>query len=100
MFIKDMLKEELQNSVKIREDYKQAIQALPKGSIVRKRIGVNEYLYLAYRDGGKVRFDYVGKPDEEVLAKHQEAKALRKRYRKKISEVNDQIKFIRKVLRG
>ena len=100
MFIKDMLNEELQNSVQIRKDYEQALKDLPKGSLVRKVIGGHEYFYLAFRDGKKVRFDYMGKLDKDEIAKHEEAKKLRARYRKKLSEVDLQIKFIRKALRG
>lgn len=98
MFIQDMLREELENSVQIKQDYLAAIACLPKGALVRKQIRGHDYFYLAHREGKKVRFEYIGKPDEEVLAKHKEAKELRKRYRKKLSEVNKQIKFIRKTL--
>ena len=100
MFIKDMLKEELQNSIQIRKDYERALKDLPKGSLVRKMIGGHEYFYLAFREGSKVRFDYIGKLDKDGIAKYKEAKDFRARYRKKISEVNRQIKFIRKALRG
>ena len=100
MFIKAMLNEELQNSVQIRKDYERALQELPKGSLVRKLIGGHEYFYLAFRDGGKVRFDYMGKLDKDEVSKYEEAKKYRARYRKQLSEVNRQIKFIKKVLGG
>lgn len=100
MFIKDMLSEELQNSVQIRKDYERALNHLPKGALVRKVIGGHEYFYLAFRDGGKVRFDYLGKLDKDEVSKYEEAKMYRARYRRKLSEVNQQIKFIRKILRG
>lgn len=100
MFIKDMLKEELENSIQIRKDYKRALKELPKGSLVRKVISGHEYFYLAFRDGKKVRFDYKGKLDKDEIAKYREAKKYRARYRKKLSEMDQQIKFIRKALRG
>lgn len=100
MFIKGMLNEELQNSIQIRRDYERALEDIPKGSLVRKVIGGHEYFYLAFRDGSKVRFDYIGKLDKDDIAKYEEAKNFRARYRKKISEVDRQIKFIRKALRG
>lgn len=37
------------------------IDRLPKGSFSVKRRWNQDYVYLAYRDGEKVRFDYVGK---------------------------------------
>ncbi len=100
MFIKNMLNEELQNSIQIRKDYERALKDIPKGSLVRKVIGGHEYFYLAFRDGDKVRFDYKGKLDKDEVSKYEEAKKRRARYRKKLSEVNRQIKFIRKTLRG
>lgn len=100
MFIKDMLNEELQNSVQIRKDYERALKDLPKGSLIRKVISGHEYFYLAFRDGDRVRFDYKGKLDKDEVSKYEEAKKFRARYRKKLSEVDRQIKFIRKALRG
>ncbi len=100
MFIKDMLNEELENSIQIRKDYQRALKALPKGALVRKVIGGHEYFYLAIRDGAKVRFDYLGKLDKVKVANYEQAKVYRARYRRKLAEVNRQIKFIRKALRG
>ena len=100
MLIKDMLNEELQNSIQIRKDYERALKGLLKGALVRKVISGNEYFYLAIRDGDKVRFNYMGKLDKDEIAKYQEAKKFRARYRKKLFEVDRQIKFIRKALRG
>jgi len=100
MFIKDMLKEELQNSLRIRKDFEMAMNDLPKGSLVRKIIGGHEYYYLAFRAGGKVLFNYLGKLDHDAVSKHAEAQKYRASYRKQISEIDMQIKFIRKALRG
>ena len=99
MFIKDMLNEELQNSLQIKKDYEQAINALPRGSLVRKLIGGRPYYYLAHREGVRVVFDYLGALSDEKLRMHKEAKESRARYRQRLSEVNKQIRFIRKVLR-
>ena len=100
MFIKDMLNEELKNSIQIRKDYELALKDIPKGSLVRKVISGREYFYLAFRDGKKVKFDYIGKLDKQEILKYQEAKEYRNRYRNKLSEIDKQIKFIKKALRG
>ncbi len=100
MFIKDMLNEELQNSMQIRKDYERALLEIPKGSLVRKIISGHEYFYLAYRDGKKVKFNYLGKLDKNEIVQYQEAKEYRNRYKKRISEIDKQIKFIRNALRG
>jgi len=100
MFIKDMLSEELQNSLQIKDDYLNAIEALPRGSLVRKVIGGIPYFYLAYRDGAKVKFDYLGKLSDDDVSRYAEFKKSRAEYRKRLSEVNKQIRYIEKVLRA
>ena len=73
---------------------------LPRGALVRKMIGGRRYFYLAHREGKKVKFDYLGKLADEDVARHEEAKHSRARYRQRLSEVNKQIRFLRKVLRA
>ena len=46
--------------------YKRELDSLPKGSVVVKTVGRNNYFYLKYRDGKKVFTDYVGKAGEKV----------------------------------
>jgi len=99
MFIKDMLAEELENSLQIQQDYEHALAELPRGALVRKVIGGHPYYYLAYREGRKVRFDYLGKLDKAEVKRHQDAKQSRSRYRRRLREVKKQIRFLRKVLR-
>lgn len=100
MFIKSILKEELQNSRRAKKAYECAIAKLPKGALVCKIIRGRPYYYLAFREGKKVRFAYKGKMSKEEIEKYEEAKKYRKRYRNHISEINRQIRFLKKVLRG
>jgi hypothetical protein len=39
--------------------YAEKVEKLPRGSLWMKKRGNREYAYLAYREGGKVHFDYV-----------------------------------------
>ena len=101
--IKGVLKEELQNSIRMEKDYKRELAKLPKGSLLKKNIKGHEYYYLLLRDKGKVRFIYKGKADKmtkKELEKYKEAKTLRAKYRKLLSKVKKQIKFLRSSLRG
>lgn len=100
MFIKGILKEELQNSLQAKKDYERAMAALPKGALVRKIIRGHPYYYLAFRDGKKVRFVYKGKMSKEEIGKYKDAKKYRARYRKHISEINKQVCFLKRMLRG
>lgn len=98
MFIKDMLKEELQNSLQIRSDYERAMAVLPRGSLVRKVIGGRPYFYLAHREGPKVKFDYLGKLSKEEVSGYEESRQRRARYRLRLGEIKKQIRFLQKVL--
>ncbi len=98
--IKSVLKEELANSMAMKKSYERELAKLPKGSLVRKTIKGHEYYYLQVREKGKVRFLYKGKLTEDEVEKYDQARQYRAKYRKLLSEVNKQIKFLRTTLRG
>ena len=98
--IKSVLEEELSNSLAMQQSYERELAKLPKGSLTKKTIKGHEYWYLQVREDGKVRFLYRGKLSAQEIDKYEQAKQLRAQYRKLLSEVKKQIKFLRKVLRG
>jgi hypothetical protein len=98
--IKGVLKEELENSLRMKKDYERELAKLPKGSLVMKKIKGHEYYYLLLREKGKVKFIYKGKVSKEEIKKYNEAKEYRAKYRKLLSQVKKQIKFLRSALRG
>ncbi len=98
--IKGVLKEELGNSMRMKRDYESALAKLPKGSLIRKKVKGHEYLYLLLRQKGKVRFIYKGKLPDKEIQKYKEAKEYRAKYRKLLSQVKKQIRFLRSALRG
>lgn len=98
--IKSVLKEELANSLAMKADYEHQLANLPKGSLVKKKIKGHEYYYLQVREKGKVRFIYKGKLSEEEVKEYEQAKEYRAKYRKLLSEVKKQIKFLKGTLRG
>ncbi|MBU0469146.1 MAG: hypothetical protein KKD07_00315 [Candidatus Omnitrophica bacterium] len=101
MAIKPVLKEELENSLKIQKKYEEELNKLPKGSLIKKKIKDHEYYYLVLRELGKVRFVYKGKKiDPKIIKQYNEAKQLRAKYRNLLSKVKKQIKFLRSSLRG
>jgi len=61
-----MLEEEKKRNLEMQETYKQEIEALPKGSIMIKDISGKKYYYLKYRQGQKIKNDYLGK-DEDIV---------------------------------
>jgi len=99
--IKGVLREELENSIRMKEDYKKALKAQPGGCFVQKSIRGHKYYYLAVRDGKKVKFIYKGKRiSKDDIESLEKSKRLRAKYRKLIQKLNRQIKYLRKVLRG
>jgi hypothetical protein len=100
MSIKGVLREELENSLRMQERYEQELSKLPKGSLVKRRIKGHEYYYLVYREEGKVRSVYQGKPAPDEIARYRAARDQRAKYRKLLSKVKRQVRFLRGVLRG
>ncbi|MEW6008589.1 MAG: hypothetical protein AB1629_03025 [Candidatus Omnitrophota bacterium] len=98
--IKGVLKEELENSLHMKSGYERELAKLPKGSLIKKKIKGQEYYYLLLRDKGKVKFIYKGKVSDEEVKKFEEAKEYRAKYRKLLSQVKKQIRFLRSALRG
>lgn len=98
--LKGVLKEELANSLQMKRNYERELAKLPKGSLIKKNVRGHDYFYLVYRDGGKVKFTYKGKVSKDEQQQYKNVKELRAKYRKLLSEVKKQIKFLRSALRG
>jgi len=101
MAIKELLAEELENSLRMERDYLRKMAELPRGSLVKKIVAGRAYYYLASREDGRVRFQYKGRDMSNAdAAKYMAAKQYRVQYRKLLKEVRMQIKFMRKALRA
>lgn len=98
--IKGVLAEELENSLRLKTEYENAINKLPKGSLSLKKIKGHKYYYLVERVRGKHKYSYKGNIPQGEIKKYQEAKAARVRYRSLLSKVKKQVKFLRSALRG
>ena len=98
--IKGVLAEELENSLRMKKEYEEALRKLPEGCIAVKKIKGHEYCYLVKRISKKVKYIYKGKLSIEERKKFDEAKRLRAKYRNLLSQVKGQIKFLRGTLRG
>ena len=74
---------------------------MPRGSLIKKKVKSHEYYYLVVREKGKVKFIYKGKKvSDKEIQKYKQAKEYRAKYRKLLSEIKKQIKFLRSALRG
>lgn len=98
--IKGVLAEELENSLRMKKEYERALNNLPEGCVAAKIIRGRKYYYLVKRINKKVKYTYIGKISEAEKKKYEEAKVLRAKYRKHLSQVKKQIRFLRGSLRG
>lgn len=97
--IKGILKEELKNSLQLKKAYEKELAKLPKGSLHKGKRKGHGYYYLVFREKGKVRVIYKGKLPDSEIKKYKEVKELRAKYRKLLSQVKKQIKFLRQSLK-
>jgi len=98
--IKGVLREELENSLHMKGNYERELAKLPKGSLIKKRIKGHEYYYVVLRQNGKVRFIYKARIGKDEKDKYMKAKEYRSKYRKLLSQMKRQIRFLRGALRG
>lgn len=99
-YIKNIMQEEHQRLQALYQKYLDKIDALPKGTISIKIRNKNEYIYLASRRNGKVRFDYIGSVGSENARKILEQVKFRKDYEGKLKQVKGDLRQIEKVIRG
>ena len=87
-----MLKDEYDRTLRMIEIYRDELQKYPIGSPVIRKHSNNSYMYLAYRDNGKVINKYIGNINSEKVKKLE--KDLMKR--KYLSDVLSKMEFERK----
>ena len=99
--VKGVLREELGNSLRLKNRYKKLLKDKPCGSLVEKRIKGHKYYYLAFREGKKVKFIYKGKKiSGHDIAEFKKAKDIRCKYKEMTRQLNKRIKYLKKALRG
>jgi hypothetical protein len=80
--------------------YRHNIKQMPHGSPRIKHIRNRDYLYLAWRKGKKVIYDYVGAADSEQAKKIIEEVKKRRRFESLLKDIHSSLKDVKKVLRG
>jgi len=92
----DLLKEEIKRLSELKEKYEKEIENFPKGSLSNKIRNGKSYLYLAYRENNKVKFEYIGKEDSEKVQIIRELVAKRQDISNKLRQVNKELKELTK----
>ena len=98
--LKGVLEEQLQNSLRMQEEYEKALASLPRGVLVKKYVKGYQYCYLMTREGDKVRFEYKGKLLGSQIKYYDGVKKDRAKYRKLLADLKKQIAFLRRTLKG
>ncbi len=91
--LKEMFKEEKERLLKMEKFYMDKIRELPKGKIVFKKRGNKEYPYLVYREGNKVKTDYLKNKDNDLKELELKIKK-RKKYIKLLREIEKDLKTL------
>lgn len=96
----EAIKENLQRNLHIQKLYSKNMQNLRKGSVTVKIINGNEYYYLVYREGEKVKTDYIGVKGKTELDSIKKELKLRENYRKQILQLKKEEKELRKAIKA
>jgi hypothetical protein len=95
-YIKNIIQEEHQRLQALYRKYMDEIDSLPKGAVSIKKRNKREYLYLASRRNGKVKFDYIGSVASDNARKILEQIKFRKDYELKLKQVKGDLREIEK----
>lgn len=97
--IRGVLEEELARNERMKNRYMIELEKLPKGSIILRKIGNQEYYYLTYRENKKVVAKYIGKKEETDIEELHDSIKKRKHLLEVIKNLKQEEKEIRKALR-
>ena len=100
MIIRGVLKEELDNSLRLEKEYQKELSKIPKGSLLKRERKGHYYYYLQVREGDKVKQIYKGKLPQEEVKRYRQSSEYRKKYKKQLSDVKKQIKYLKGILGG
>lgn len=93
-----ILHEEQERNLNMQSQYRVEIEKLPKGSLYLKNIGKQAYYYLRYRDGSKIKLQYIGK-DENKISELKIKLEKRKEYEAVLKRLKSEQNFISKIVK-
>ena len=95
----DIIIKELESNQKYMIECEKELALLPKGSIVRRKIGSQEYFYLSKRVGQKVVTEYIGKSKETDIVELEQQIVKRRELEKELRELKKDRKEIERMLK-
>lgn len=94
----DVIQEEAERLKSLIRLYDDKIADLPRGSISEKPRGNRIYCYMAYREGGKVKFDYIGSNESDKAQRLRTQIEQRKKYEQQRRESLKNFKQVERLL--
>ena len=94
--LKEMVKEEKERLLRMKDFYLEKIKELPKGSIIFKNRKARKYPYLIYREGQLVKTDYL-KININELKELSTKINKRRKYLKMLREIKKDLKDFQKI---
>ncbi len=98
--VQHILNEELERLEGLARKYQRDINNLPKGSLSKKRRNGKTYIYRAYRENDKVKFDYIGRESSEAVREAVQQREQRQKYIGDLRRIKKDIKEIKRTLYG
>ena len=96
--LKEMLVEEYERNREMQQVYQAEIEKLPRGSVVVKMNGKQEYCYLQYREKDRVITKYIGRAsDHEERLRTQVAE--RREFQRLLRRLRGEERYLEKALR-
>ena len=96
--VNGILKEELERLERLQAKYSAMLEALPKGSLRKKKIGQKIYFYLVSRKGDRVVTEYLCQGDSPKAKSFEKQDAKRRDLKSKVKGVKEDITEIRRSL--
>ncbi|MCR4297055.1 MAG: hypothetical protein NUW21_16105, partial [Elusimicrobia bacterium] len=84
--LKGILKESLDYYLDLDKRLKARLKELPRGSVLKRRIGRHDYFYLKVRDGSRVQSRYLGKKKPAEIEKAIKERRLLKEQLKEVEQ--------------
>lgn len=99
MKIKDIVTKELEKNQMKQSVFKEEINELPTGTLVRVKGKSNVYVYLKHREGTSVVSKYVGKENDMIVSKIEMDIRRRKALELKLKELQEEADTMLKMLK-
>jgi len=96
--VNGILKEELDRLERLQAKYSAMLEAFPKGSLRKKKIGQKIYFYLVSRKGDQVVTEYLCQGNSPEAKSFEEQDAKRRDIKSKFKSVKEDIAEIRRSL--